>query len=75
MKALSEKSRDELLKESRLLYQKLNRETSAISKSKEPLLRDAYNRFEQFKKDFHYNQFSKYSDEMVKNICINKKTV
>lgn len=39
-----------------------------ISKSKEPLLRDAYNRFEQFKKDFKYNQFSKYSDEMVKTI-------
>lgn len=68
MKALSEKSRDELLKESRLLYQKLNREARAISKSKQPLLRDAYNRFQQLKEDIDYNQLSNYSDLMVKNI-------
>lgn len=39
-----------------------------IGKSKQPLLRDAYNRFQEFKKDFHYKDFNKYSDKMVKEI-------
>lgn len=39
-----------------------------IGKSKEPLLRDAYNRFQKFKKDFRYQDFSKYTDTMVKEI-------
>ena len=64
---MTEKSRDELLKESRLLYQKLNRQIKAIDKSQKPLLRDATNRFKEFKKDFKYNDLSKYSDTMLKN--------
>ena len=39
-----------------------------IDKSKQPLLKDASNRFKEFKKDFKYNDLSKYSDEMVRNI-------
>lgn len=39
-----------------------------IGKSKTPLLRDAYNRFQEFKKDFRYNDFSKYDDKMVREI-------
>ena len=68
MKALTDKSRDELLKESRLLYQELNREFKQIEKSKTPLLKDAYSRFKQFKKDVRYNDLSKYSDKMIKDI-------
>lgn len=69
MKSLSDKkSRDELLKESRLLYKKLNAQMKEISKSKEPLLLDAYNRFKDFKKDFKYNDFSKYTENLVRDI-------
>lgn len=69
MKSLSDKkSRDELLKESRLLYKKLNAQMKEISKSKEPLLLDAYNRFKDFKKDFKYNDFSKYTDNLVRDM-------
>lgn len=68
LKAFTEKSRDELLKESRLLYQQLNREFRLIEKEKTPVLKDAYNRFHQFKKDFKYADFSKYSDKMVKDL-------
>lgn len=68
MIAKTEKSRDELLKESRLFYQKLNREMKAIERTSEPLLRDAYERFKDFKRNVRYNDFSKYSDERVKDI-------
>ena len=68
MKAKTEKSRDELLKESRLFYQKLNREMKAIERTSEPLLRDAYERFQDFKRKVRYNDFSRYSDERVKDI-------
>ena len=67
MKALTEKSRDQILKESRLLYRKLKRQIDAIDKSKSPLLRDASNRFKEFKKDFKYNDLSKYSDNLLKD--------
>lgn len=68
MKAKTERSRDELLKESRLFYQKLNREMKAIERTSEPLLRDAYERFQDFKRKVRYNDFSRYSDERVKDI-------
>lgn len=68
MIAKTEKSRDELLKESRLFYQKLNREMRAIERTKEPLLLDAYKRFQEFKRKDRYNDFSKYSDERLKNV-------
>ena len=57
-----------MLKESRLFYQKLNREMKAIERTSEPLLRDAYERFQDFKRKVRYNDFSRYSDERVKDI-------
>lgn len=75
MIAQTEKSRDELLKESRLLYQKINKEMKRIKKAKEPLLEDALNRFNKFRKEFKYNSFSKYSDDLVKDLYRDLKNI
>lgn len=60
--------RTELLREVRSLYQNLNAQMKLIAKSTEPALNDAYRHFQRLRKEFRYNDLSKYDTQVIKDI-------
>lgn len=68
MQAFTEMSRDELLNESRLIYKQLQKEMRRIGRTSKPLLKDAYDSFQEFKKEHLLRQFSKYDTKDLKNV-------